>query len=93
MIVNSLLFVNRSQLTGHMEKLPERIPHLARDCVTIRRTRHSGRARLVGRDPESSERTCTEYFLLLNFLLDRLTPPALDFLNKKIYYTLVHHLA
>jgi len=29
----------------------------------------------------------------LNFFLDRPTPPALNFSNKEIYHTLVHHLA
>jgi len=32
-----------------------RIPSRLGDYVTIRRTRHSGRVRLSGRDPESSE--------------------------------------
>jgi hypothetical protein len=29
----------------------------------------------------------------LNFFLDRAAPPALNFFNKKVYHSLVHHLA
>ncbi len=29
----------------------------------------------------------------LNFFLDRLTPPALNFFMNKVYHSLVHHLA